>query len=108
MYTAHSYVFRLDGASVGPEMNKFEQVSSDHHQISLAGGGYVHGGMEGMYIGSRGVYVQREVGIYLVGNPYHVNYPIMHVMYLPTLHWTSLKALICLTIQINRNKTMQL
>ena len=23
----------------GPQMNKFEQVSSDHHQMSLTGGG---------------------------------------------------------------------
>ena len=27
------------GRSVGPQVNKFEQVSSDHHQTSLAGGG---------------------------------------------------------------------
>ena len=34
---------------VGPQMNKFEQVSSDHHQMmSLAGEGVVGGGGMGM------------------------------------------------------------
>ena len=39
---------------VGPEMNKFEQVSSDHYQMSLAGGlrvarcGYIQGAWDGM------------------------------------------------------------
>ena len=29
------------GGGLSPEMNKSEQVSSDHHQIFIAGGGYV-------------------------------------------------------------------
>ena len=28
----------LQGVSVCPQMDKFEQVPSDHHQMSLAGG----------------------------------------------------------------------
>ena len=31
-------------AWVGPQVNKFEQISSDDHKMSLAGGGYVGGG----------------------------------------------------------------
>ena len=27
------------GGMVGPQMNKFEQVSSDNHQMSVGGGG---------------------------------------------------------------------
>ena len=33
----------------GPQMNKFEQVSSDHHQLSLAGGRVV--GVPGLISG---------------------------------------------------------
>ena len=37
---------------VGPEKNKFEQVSSDHHQMSLAGG--PRGGEVWVYAGGLG------------------------------------------------------
>ena len=42
---------------IGPEMNKFDQVSSDHHQMSLAAGGM----SRGVYPeGSDCGYVQRD------------------------------------------------
>ena len=31
------FVYVCGGRGVGPQMNKFEQVSNDHHQMSLAG-----------------------------------------------------------------------
>ena len=34
----HQMLLEEIGVGVGPEMNKFEQVSSDHNQMSLAGG----------------------------------------------------------------------
>ena len=49
----------LDVSGGGPQVNKFEQVSSDDQQMSLAGWvGYVGGG----------------------STPYYVTYPMMHVM----------------------------
>ena len=48
---------------VGPQMNKFEQVSSGHHQMSLVGG--------------------RSSGLMSGGVSYHVTYSVMHLM-LPT------------------------
>ena len=53
---------------LGLQINKFEQVSSDHHQMSLTWGR------------SPGLISRRGV-------PYHVIYPMMHLM-LPTLLWT--------------------
>ena len=50
--------------AVGPEVNKFEQVSSYDYAMSLAGGMSAGG-----------------------GSPYHVTYPMMHGM-LPTSPWT--------------------
>ena len=44
--------------SIGPHVNKFEQISSDNHHMSLGGVGVSRGG----------------------GTPYHVTYPIMHVI----------------------------
>ena len=53
---------------VGPQVNKFKQVSSDDHQMSVAG---EEGGRSpGLMSRGRGV-------------PYHVTCPMMHVMYLP-------------------------
>ena len=47
---------------VGPEMKKFDQVSDDHHQMSLAAGGYVQGvypeGSDCRYVQRGYVYVQ--------------------------------------------------
>ena len=54
-------------------MNKFEQVSSDDNLMLPAGGGYVQEGV-GMSRGEGG-YVQGGGGY-----PYHVIYPLMHVM----------------------------
>ena len=42
------------GRGVGPQTNKFEQVSSDHHQLSLVGGrspGWGRGGLGGRFLG---------------------------------------------------------
>ena len=71
-------------ARVGPEMIKFE-------------------GSRGSGIG-----LSREVGI-SGGSPYHVIYPMMHVMYLIMLVITleNTGGTDLLTVQINRNKSMQ-
>ena len=62
------------------QMNRFEQVSSDHHQMSLAGG-------------STGL-MPREQSDVLGGTrpdlswgwvPYHVTFPMMHLMLPPPL-----------------------
>ena len=53
------------GEVVGPQVNKFEEVCSDDHQMSVAGG---EGGIQVPCLG---------------GTPYHVTYPMIHVM-LPT------------------------
>ena len=61
---------------VGPQVNKFEKISSDDHQMSVAGEG---------------------VGLQVEGVPYHVSYPMMHVMYLPLSlsPWTEWPTDIC-------------
>ena len=64
------------GERVGPKVNKFEQISSDDHQMSLAGGKYLQ--EVDIYIHGVGRYVQTG------GSPDHVAFPMMHVM-LPTL-----------------------
>ena len=56
-----------------PYLNKFEQVSSDHHQMSLAGGPRYD--VQGR---GRGTLPDMSWGI-----PYHVTYPMIHLM-LPT------------------------
>ena len=59
---------------VGPQINKFEKVSSDHHQMSLAG-------EEGR---SPWVWCLGEMWV-----PYHVTYPMMHLMLTtPSQLWT--------------------
>ena len=40
-FSSHHEVSVLVGRGVGPQVNKFKQVSSDVHQISVAGGGRV-------------------------------------------------------------------
>ena len=47
---------------IGPQVNKFEQVSSDDHQMSLAGNAYVQGVdmCRGEWVCPGGGYVQRE------------------------------------------------
>ena len=65
-FSCHSVTARcllLGGWGIGPQMNKFEQVSCDHHHMSLAGGG-------------RG----RSPGLEGRGVPYHVTYPMMDLM----------------------------
>ena len=57
------------GGGVGPQVNKFEQVSSDDHQISVAGKD-----------GSRSPGMMSGEGV-----PFHGTYPMMHMMYLPPL-----------------------
>ena len=59
---------------VGPEVNKFEQVSNDDHQMSVAGvapRSDVHWAGDVSLMSGEGI-------------PYHVTYPKMHVMYLPS------------------------
>ena len=60
------------GGRVGPKVNKFEQISSDDHQLLLAGGKYLQ------EIHGVGRYVQTG------GSPDHVAFPMINVM-LPTL-----------------------
>ena len=72
---SYPYVFQwppLDVSGGGPQVNKFEQVSSDDHQMSLAGGGRVCRG------GS---------------TPYYVTYPMMHVM--SSTPWTEWQTNAC-------------
>ena len=52
----------VGGGELGPQVNKFEQVYNDDHQMSVAGGG----------VGPRSD-IHRAV-------PYHVSYPMMRVM----------------------------
>ena len=64
---------------VCPEVNKFEQVSSHDHQMSLAGVGIWRG--NGWYVQRRGGYVQGE-GVHIGGvSPYHVTYPMIYEMF---------------------------
>ena len=88
---------------VGPQVNKFEQVSSDDHQMSLVavGGGprsliwgqksvqvsgIVSRGARGRGLGigltsdDQGVRGRSQVSCLREGVPYHVRYPIMLVM----------------------------
>ena len=75
---------------VGPQVHKFEQVSSDDHQMSVAGGGYGQGqgvGLSRRWWGGVGWVYPEEVGWRLVcperGTSYHATYPMTHMM-LPT------------------------
>ena len=63
-------------------MNKFEQVSSDDHQLSLAGSGVPRSEVQGRSPGlmSGGGAVSSGEGV-----SYHVTYPMMHLM-LPLPH----------------------
>ena len=66
---------------LGPQVNKFEQVSSNDYQMLVAEGGYPRGGIPGPMSGGKGVH-------------YHVSYPIMHVMLPPPVNrHTSVKTL---------------
>ena len=58
--------------SRGPQMIKFEQVSSDHHQMLIAWG------FPGLMFGEEGVPYLTFPGV-----PCRVTYPMMHLM-LPT------------------------
>ena len=60
----------VPGQGVRPQVNKFEHVSNDDHQMSVAGVGY-----PGKY------------DILGGGVSYHVIYPMMHAM-LPASPWT--------------------
>ena len=67
------------GVGVGPQVNKFEQVASDDHQMSVAGlrvGCKFPGLMSGGGVRSPGL-MSGERGV-----PYHVTYPMIQVMYL--------------------------
>ena len=77
--------------STGPQVNKFEQVSSDGHQISIAGGYLPRSDVQrgkGYPLMSD---AQRSGRRYPLrsdvqeggGTPYHVTYSMMCVMYLP-------------------------
>ena len=63
------------GGGVGPQVKDFEQVSSDDHQMSVVGGRY-----RGLMFGEgwRGEKEGRSKGV-----PYHLNYPMMHLMLPP-------------------------
>ena len=65
-------------------MNKFEQVSSDDHQMPVAGGQGQYWG-EGVPLGlmSKGIEGTPRSDVRGEGTLYHVSYPMMHVMYLP-------------------------
>ena len=61
----------------GPQMNKFEQVSSDHHQMSLGRGrspGLMSRGRGGLRGGRSPGLISGEEGTY------HVTYPMMYLM----------------------------
>ena len=63
-------------------MNKFEQVSSDHHQMSLAGvpPGLMFRGVPGlMLVGREGGTLPDHSGAG-GGVPHHVAHPMMHLM----------------------------
>ena len=72
----------LGKGDVDPQMNKFEQVSIDHHQMSVAGGLVPdlmsrRGRLPGLI--SRGG--SRSPGLMLGGGlPYHRTYLMMHLM----------------------------
>ena len=55
------------GGGVGPQVNKFEQVSSDDHQMSVAGGmspGLMFaGGNNGISYGDRNLTAQHKIAI---------------------------------------------
>ena len=55
---------------VCPQVNKFEQVSSNDYQMSVAMGGYPRGGYPKSHVLGRDVH-------------YHMSYPMMHVMLPP-------------------------
>ena len=61
------------GGWVSPEMNKFEQISSGHHQMSIAGAW-----TEGWVCHPGGGPLCCVQG----GSPYHLSYPMIHLMYL--------------------------
>ena len=79
------YVFQLPSLEfsttrvrVGPQVNKFEQVPSDDHQMLAAkGGGRSHVSSDDHQMSIVG---GRSGGRWV---PYHVIYPMMHVTYLP-------------------------
>ena len=64
------------GGGVGPQVNHFEQVSSDDHQMLVVGGRY-----RGLMFGEgwRGGEEGRSKGV-----PYHLTYPMMHLMLPPS------------------------
>ena len=77
-----------------PEMNKFERVSGDDHQVSVAGGGYSEMNKfkqvssddhQISVVGKgRGMGITHDMSRWL-GVSYHVTYPMMHLM-LPTIY----------------------
>ena len=62
------------GMGIGPQMNKFEQVSSDDHQISVAREWRSTRVSFGGWGGYPGLRSEKE------GVRYHVTYAMMHVM----------------------------
>ena len=77
-----------------PEMNKFERVSGDDHQVSVAGGGYSEMNKfkqvssddhQISVVGKgRGMGITHDMSRWW-GVSYHVTYPMMHLM-LPTIY----------------------
>ena len=76
-----------------PQMNRFEQVSSGDHQISVAGrgregGGFPRSHVRGLGRGRSGGFPRSQVQGWISkvpypgGIPYHVTCPMMHVMLL--------------------------
>ena len=71
------------GRGLGPQVNKFEQVSNDDHQMSVAEG---RQGRCQVWCPTEGVGAQVWCLGEGDGGTYHMTYPIMYVMYLPSSH----------------------
>ena len=71
------------GGGLGPQVNKFEQVSNDDHQMSVAEG---RQGRCQVWCPTEGVGAQVWCLGEGDGGTYHMTYPIMYVMYIPSFH----------------------
>ena len=72
----------LRGEGVGPQMNKFEQVSSDHQQMSVAGGrlSQREGRVFQRWVGCTWGRISQRGGGRV---SYHVAYAMMHLTKYP-------------------------
>ena len=67
----------------GTQMNKFEQVSSDHHQMSLAGGS--PGVMYGWWWWRRGVFPRSDRSYVLFHDAFDVTLPVRKQLSVKTI-----------------------